>query len=78
MIHFCPPGNPLEAWAKIPFRPAWRRRTAAGIVCYFCGCAVVPGEKSPVPCCEAAHFWVSEQRKITAKKLIETAVRRLT
>lgn len=77
MIHFHPPDNPLEGWISLPFRPAWRRRTSYGVACYFCGSVYDETSDSPVPCCEAAHYWSGEQRKRVAKRLIDLAIRGL-
>lgn len=76
-FHFHPPGNPLEMAVELPFRPAWRRRTASGMACYFCGSRVADSEKSAVSCCEAADYWAVEQRKRAAKWLVDRAIWRL-
>lgn len=77
MIHFDPPNNPLDGWLQLPFRPAWMRRTTAGRACYFCGSVHESTSDSPVPCCEAAHYWVAEQRKRAAYRLVNAVVRGL-
>lgn len=75
VFDFHPPGNPLEWVTLRAFTPAWRRRTDAGTVCYFCGSSAAP--TGYVPCCEAGDYWRAETDKRTARLFVQRAVRGL-
>lgn len=77
MMHFHPPGNPLDYYVNLPFRPVWTRRTSAGRVCYFCGTKPEPDGDCPVPCCEAAHYWNGECRKRAARHIWDVVARQV-
>jgi hypothetical protein len=68
LFEFHPPGNPLDYYAAMPFRPTLKRRTAEGRVCYFCGTKPDIEHDSPVPCCEPAD----EMNDILRRKAVRS------